>query len=62
MPALVPHFPRGSRARLICEIAVATQTSPAHWWEESDETLATVLDILEVNAAEIRKATRRGKR
>jgi len=49
----------GSRARLICEIALATQTAPGQWWEETDETLATVVDLLEAQAAEIRKAGRK---
>jgi hypothetical protein len=31
----------------VVEIAVATQTAPADWWDEPDEVLATVLDVLE---------------
>jgi hypothetical protein len=49
----------GSRARLICEIAIATSTAPGQWWDETDETLATVLDLLEGQAAAIRKAGRK---
>jgi hypothetical protein len=60
--AWVPHFPLGSRARLICEIAIATRTAPGQWWDETDETLATVLTILENNAAELRKAAKRGSK
>jgi hypothetical protein len=41
------------------EIALATETAPALWWEESDETLATALDILDKRATEIRKARRK---
>jgi hypothetical protein len=41
------RFPKGSRSRLICEIAVATQTAPREWWEEETATLATVIAILE---------------
>jgi hypothetical protein len=48
----------GSRARLVVEIAIATQTAPSQWWDETDETLATVLDVLERQAAEVRKAGR----
>ena len=40
------------------EIAVATQTAPRDWWEEPDEVLATTLDVLAKNAAEVK---RRGK-
>ena len=55
---LAPRFPKGSRARLICEIAIATETAPSQWWDETAETLATVLELLEHNADEIRKARR----
>jgi hypothetical protein len=41
----------------VVEIAVATQTAPADWWDESDEVLATVLDVLE---AAHRKSKRKG--
>lgn len=34
---------------------MATQTAPADWWDESDETLATVLDVLEKAAQKHRK-------
>ena len=40
-------LPAGSRTRLIVEIAVATQTAPADWWDEPDEVIATALDVLE---------------
>lgn len=40
------------------EIAVATQTAPAAWWDETDEVLATVLDVLDRQAREV---NRRGK-
>ena len=52
----------GSRARLICEIAIATQTAPSQWWDETAETLATVLYLLDHNAEEVRKASRGRKR
>jgi hypothetical protein len=58
----VSRFPRGSRARLICEIAVATRTAPGQWWTETDETLATVVQLLEDQAEEVRKASRGRKR
>lgn len=50
----------GSRARLICEIALATQTAPSQWWSEDSSTLATVLAILDQRARAIRKAQRNG--
>jgi hypothetical protein len=28
------------------ELALATGTAPRHWWRESDEVLATAIDIL----------------
>lgn len=28
------------------EIALATQTAPAAWWDEPDEVLATVIQVL----------------
>jgi hypothetical protein len=37
------------------EIAVATQTAPAAWWDEPDEVLATVLDVLEAAHRKARK-------
>jgi hypothetical protein len=37
------------------EIAVATQTAPRDWWEEPDEVLATVLDVLERQAQEVKR-------
>jgi hypothetical protein len=42
----------------VVEIAVATQTAPADWWDEPDEVLATVLDVLDRQAREVK---RRGK-
>ena len=32
------------------EIAVATMTAPAQWWDETDATLATVIEVLEERA------------
>jgi hypothetical protein len=52
----------GSRARLICEIAVATQTAPSQWWDEDAEALATVVELLQKQADATRKATRKGGR
>jgi hypothetical protein len=43
---------------LIVEIAVETGTAPRDWWDEDDETLATVLDVLEDRAEAMRKAAR----
>jgi hypothetical protein len=37
------------------EIAVATQTAPSQWWEETDEVLATVLDVLEKQAERMKR-------
>lgn len=31
---------------MIVEIALASQTAPADWWDEDDTTLATALDVL----------------
>lgn len=39
---------------------MATRTAPADWRGEDDGTLATVLDVLEANAAAINKASRKG--
>ncbi len=39
---------------MIVEIAVATQTAPADWWDEDDATLATVLDVLDEHAQRMR--------
>ena len=44
---------------MIVELAIATNTSPASWWEEEDATLATALDVLRLQAEAI-KAARRG--
>ena len=56
-------FPKGTRARLICEVALATQTAPSQWWEEDSATLATVLQLLEEQTKAVKKAgrQRRGK-
>lgn len=35
---------------MIVDIALATGTAPAQWWEEDDATLATALDILQARA------------
>lgn len=32
---------------MIVELAIATQTAPRDWYDESDEILATALDVLE---------------
>jgi hypothetical protein len=37
------------------EIAVATSTPPAGWRGESDQVLATVIDVLDQQAKAIRK-------
>jgi len=42
----------------VVEIAVATQTAPRDWWDETDEVLATVLEVLDIQAREVK---RRGK-
>lgn len=44
---------------MIVEIAVATGTAPAAWWNESDQVLATVLDVLAVQAEEMNKRRKR---
>jgi hypothetical protein len=45
------------------ELAVATRTAPADWWDEPDEVLATALDVLEQNANRMKEAGgRRAKR
>jgi hypothetical protein len=41
------------------EIAIATQTSPGDWWDETDEVIATALDVLDRNAARIKQASRK---
>jgi hypothetical protein len=33
------------------QIAVATHTAPRHWWDEPDEILATVIDVLAEQSA-----------
>lgn len=44
---------------MIVELAIATNTAPRDWWGEPDEIIATALDVLERNAAEIKKAARK---
>jgi hypothetical protein len=47
------------------ELAVATQTAPDAWWGEPDEVIATALDVLAVQAAQLEDANpnpRRRKR
>src|SRR5262245_32673126 len=54
-------YPAGSRTRLIVEIAIATNTAPADWYDEDDRTIATVLDVMQIQAADMERRTRRGK-
>ena len=44
---------------MIVEIAVATGTAPSAWWNETDQVLATVLDVLRVQAEAMTKRKRR---
>jgi hypothetical protein len=44
---------------VICEIAVATNTHPGPWWQESEETVLTVLDILADQHAALTKTKRK---
>jgi hypothetical protein len=37
------------------ELALATNTAPADWRDEPDEVLAIALDVLERQAAEVKK-------
>jgi hypothetical protein len=37
------------------EIAVATSTAPAQWRDETDQVLATVIDVLTEQAKAMRK-------
>jgi hypothetical protein len=41
---------------------MATSTAPRDWWEESDETLATAIQLLTDQADRLRKANRKGGR
>jgi hypothetical protein len=41
------------------ELAIATNTAPADWRDETDEVIATALDVLERQAAEMKR--RRGR-
>jgi hypothetical protein len=36
---------------LIVELAIATSTAPAQWWDESDEVLSTAVAVLIERAA-----------
>ena len=38
------------------ELAIATKTAPADWWDEPDEVIATALEVLKLNAERIREA------
>ena len=42
---------------MIVELAIATQTAPSAWWDESDAVLSTALDVLDQAA---RRARRKG--
>ena len=44
---------------MIAEIAVATNTAPRQWINESDEMLATVIDIFRIRAEMIAEQRRR---
>jgi hypothetical protein len=44
---------------VIAEIAVATNTHPGPWWQESEETVLTVLEILADQHAALSKRKRR---
>lgn len=41
------------------ELAIATNTAPAAWWDEPDEVLATAMDVL-IEQAERIEAARNG--
>lgn len=43
---------------MICEIAVATNTHPGPWFAETEETVMTVVAILEEQAAAIKAKTK----
>jgi hypothetical protein len=47
----------------VVEVALATQTAPADWWDEPDEVLATAIHLLQEQADRMkqRKGRRRGK-
>jgi hypothetical protein len=40
---------------MIVEIAIATQTAPRDWYDESDEILATAIDVLAEMAARTKR-------
>jgi hypothetical protein len=40
---------------------VATSTPPQAWWDESAETLATIVTILETNAEQVKGGRRHGR-
>ncbi|HKE75220.1 MAG TPA: hypothetical protein VKB57_16480 [Acidimicrobiales bacterium] len=35
---------------MIVELALATRTAPADWWDEDDAVIATAIDILDERA------------
>jgi hypothetical protein len=39
-------------------VAVATNTHPGPWWDEDEETIVTVVDILNAQAEQIREVSR----
>ena len=39
---------------MIVELALATETAPAHWWGEEDATIATALTVLAERAERMR--------
>jgi hypothetical protein len=41
------------------ELAVATNTAPADWWDEPDEVVATAVDVLNKQAEKMRERRRR---
>ena len=40
-------------------LALATQTAPAQWWDEDDQTIATALQILEEQQERAQKVRRK---
>ena len=45
----------------MAELAVATGTMPSQWEGESDEVLATVIEVLADQAEQMKPKRRRGK-
>ena len=39
---------------MIVELALATRTAPADWWEEDDSTLATAVQLVNDRAERMR--------